>query len=470
MLSNRVFTRNLQLSLQPAPAWTAILGFIGCSVLLILVGAGTILKLFFPLGAFIVGAILYSRVPVLYIGFNLWLCFLTPLVRRLADYQSSFTEPSPILLAPYLVLLVTLVTLYQHLPKIHRRGGLPFVLCFVGLFYGILLGLVQGSVVAVVKDSLEWLTPVLFSFYLFVNWQNYPFYRQNIQRVFIWGVLVMGVYGVFQYLVAPEWDRLWLIKTEMLSAGYPEPLGIRVWSTMNSPLVFAVTMMAGLIVLFNHQGIFTLVASAIGYLAFLLSLVRTAWLGWLVAIFTLFSSVKSKFQIRLILIFMVMAACVLYLTTIEPFSEVIYSRLDTFSDIENDGSGQDRLLAYKIFFDSPLMTLVGYGIGTVPKLLAWDSGILIIVFALGWIGVSLYLAGMLKLIFELFRFSKNSPDTFVNTAFSVVVSCLFMMPFGSVHKGIQGVIFWGFLGLGLAAKKYYCYQNISRLNQYPLNR
>jgi hypothetical protein len=361
------------------------------------------------------------------------------------------------------VLLVTLVTFYQHLPTIQRRGGLPFVLCFAALFYSILLGLVQGSLIAVFKNSLEWLTPILFSFYFFVNWRNYPSYRQNIQRVFIWGVLLMGVYGIFQYLVAPEWDRLWLIKTEMLSAGYPAPLAIRVWSTMSGPLVFAVVIMSGLILLFANQGLFPLVVSAVGYLAFLLSLVRTAWLGWFFGVLSLFASVKSKFQIRLILIFMVMALCVVYLTTIEPFSEVIYSRLETFSNIENDGSGQGRLTSYQILFNNPLITLIGYGIGNVPGDLAWDSGILITVFALGWIGTILYLAGMCKLMFELLRFAGNSPDTFVNSASSIVISFLFMMPLGSVHTGIPGVIFWGFLGLGTAAKKYYSYQYISRL-------
>jgi hypothetical protein len=202
--------KGFSIRLQPASAWIAILGLILLSTLLIVAGAGKILNLAFPGGAFIIGVFLYFRYPILYIGFSWWMWFLTPLVRRLADYRGSFTDPSPILLAPYLVLLITLVTLGKHLPKINRQGGLPFMLSFIGLAYAYLVGIIQNSPIQVTIALLEWLVPVLFGFHLFVNWRNYPSYRQNIDRVFTWGVFIMGIYGVIQYLVAPDWDQCWI--------------------------------------------------------------------------------------------------------------------------------------------------------------------------------------------------------------------------------------------------------------------
>ncbi len=455
--------------LQPAPAWTAILGFIFCSVLLILAGAGKILNLAFPLGAFLVAVFLYFRAPILYLGFTWWICFLSPLVRRLADYKSGFTEPSPILLAPFLVVLVTLVTLYQHLPKAHRQGGLPFILCFASIFFGICLGVVQTSPVAVITSGLKWLTPVLFSFHLFINWRNYPSYRQNIQRVFLWGVLVMGVYGVFQYLVAPEWDRFWHINSGMASIGIPEPLGIRVWSTMNSPGPFAFFMMAGLLTLINQTGVLSISASVFGYLAFLLSLLRTAWLGWFGGLVILFSSLKSKHQIRLIIIFMVMAMLLVPLISMESFSENITSRVDTLSSLEDDGSGQARLGSYDRFFSNPLIALIGTGIGNkevTAALQIGDSGIISIFLALGWFGGSFYLSGMLKLIFELWQFSHRSLDQFVNIACSIAMTILFMLPLAVPHVDIMGICLWGFLGVGLAGRKYYQNQRAIQINQF----
>lgn len=456
-------TKRFSTILEPAPAWMAILGFSICTFLAVLAGAGSILNLFFPAGAFIVAVFLYFRAPVLYLGFTWWVCFLSPLVRRLADYRSGFIEPSPILLAPFLVVLVTLVTLYQNLPKANRIGGLPFVFCFASIFFGICLGFVQTSPISVGINALKWLSPVLLSFHLFVNWREYPNYRQNIRQVFLWGVLVMGVYGVFQYLTAPEWDRFWHINSGMRSIGIPEPLGIRVWSTMNSPGPFAFFMMAGLLTLIDRTGVLSLSASVFGYLAFLLTLLRSAWLGWFGAIVILFSSLKAKHQMRLILIFAVLAMSLVPLIAMDSFSDNITSRLDTLSNLESDGSGQARLGVYSRFLSNPLIALIGTGIGNyevTSELEIGDSGLIGIFLSFGWFGGIVYLSGMLKLIFELWSFSRISPDRFINIANAVAMSSLLILPLAYSNLDVHGICLWGFLGIGLAGKKYYQSQRV----------
>lgn len=456
--STQVSRKGFQFPLQPAQAWMAILGLMFFSVVCILAGVGKILNLVFPAGAFGVGVFLYVRYPILYIGFTWWILFLTPLVRRLADYRSGFTDPSPILLAPYLVILVTLATLWRHLPKTHRQGGLPFVLSLGGVLYGYLVGLIQNSAIASTTDLLNWLTPILFGFHLFVNWLNYPSYRQNIQRTFIWGALVTGIYGVVQYLVAPEWDRFWLINTEMLSAGTPEPFGIRVWSTMNGPGIFAVVMMAGLLLLFSSRGALRLPASVAGYLAFLLSSVRSAWLGWLVGLLTLTASFNAKLQMRLIITIMVMAIAVIPLTQIEPFSEVIYSRIETFSNLEADGSGQERRQTYQEHLNKALTNYLGNGIGSSNSDVALDSAILTTLYSLGWFGTIFYIFGLFLLLFKLFQSSQIRSDPLVSTFRAITIGVFFQIIFGSVMLGASGVVLWGFLGIGLAAHNYYSYQ------------
>lgn len=460
-------TKVLNLILQPTLAWVAILGLVFFSTVFILAGAGKILNLAFPAAALAVGVLLYIRYPILYIGFTWWMWFLTPFVRRLIDYRSTFTDPSPVLLSPYLVTLVTLATLWQHLPKTHRQGGLPFVLAFVGVFYGYFIGIIQNSFVVSSKALLEWLSPVLFGFHLFVNWQNYPDYRQNIQRVFFWCVLVTGIYGVVQYLVAPEWDRFWLInlKEKAVTFGRPEPFQIRVWSTMSGPLVFAVTMMAGLLLLFNSKEALRLPAIVTGYLAFLLSLVRTAWIGWGIGMVTLAASLKANLQMRLIVTLIVLAVCVTPLTTMEPFSKAINSRLQTLSnvsDVENDGSGRERALTYKKNLNDALNSYVGRGIGGMA---GTDSAFLDMLFALGWLGTIFYLGGMLLLILKLFQSPESSIDTFASTARAITVGIFFELGLGPVMVGLSGVVFWGFLGMAMAACNYYQYQRTAKLKQ-----
>lgn len=463
--------KNLHLDLESLQAWLAILGLVLISAVGVVAGVGKIMSIAFPVCSFAVGLFLFCRYPVLYVGFTLWLWFLTPWLRRLVDFRSGWDERGVILVAPFLVTLITFITFLQYLPRSYRQGGLPFILAFAGVFYGFLIGLVNNSPLSVARAFLDWLTPVLFGFHLFVNWRNYPKFRQNIQRTFLWGVLVTGVYGVVQYLVAPEWDRLWIIQTELTTNGTPEPLGIRVFSTMNSPAPFAVVMMAGLLLLLNNGHLaLRIPASVAGYAAFLLSSVRSAWGGWFVGLLTLFASLKTRLQMRLIITIIVMVTCVLPLATIEPFSEVISSRFETFSNLEEDVSFNARLRNYDRNLNTALSSSLGYGIGTsyflnkkdALQVVGFDSGILDAFFTLGWLGAIPYLGGLILLVFELFQGSECRFDSFASAARAIVVGTFAQLALGSVMLGISGMVLWGFLGISMAAHKYYQHQRSVR--------
>jgi O-Antigen ligase len=449
---------------QPAPAWTAIMALVLFTTLSIFAGGSTILNIAFPVLSLGVGAFLYFRYPILYIGFTWWMWFLTAFIRRIVDYRSSYIEPSPLLLAPYLVSAVTLVTVFQHLPKAYRQGGLPFILAIAGVFYGFLIGLIYMPPFVVVRSFLDWLSPLTFGFHLLVNWRNFPSYYQNIQRTFFWGTLVMGVYGIYQYIVAPEWDRLWLINSGMISSdGSPVPFGMRVWSTMHSGEPFAAIMCAGLLLqLSNKFGVLNLSASVAGYIAFFLSLVRSAWIGWFAGLITLGISLKAKNQIRLVVIVMVLGIIVVPLATTGIFSETITSRFNSFSNLEQDNSTQVRKEIYNRVIGSALTNFIGDGVGRGSL----DSAFLSILTTLGWLGTICYVGGMLLLIFRLFQSSEGSSDLFLGTARAIVMSCLVRFPVnGSPIGGVGGFLLWGFLGLGIASRKYYLYQRTMILSQ-----
>jgi hypothetical protein len=442
-----------------AIAWLTIFGFLAFSLIAMLVGFGKILNIAYPSLSFLVAILLYYYAPHLYLGFSWWMWFLSPFVRRVADYRSGFTEPSPILLAPFLVTLVAGIALVQNLPRTHRHGILPFSLAFIGVIYGICVGLVNSSINSALIAGLEWLVPVCFSCYIYLNWQQYPNFRRVTQTSFIWCVLISGAYGIFQYLVAPEWDKSWLINTELPSAGTPEPLGIRVWSTMHGPGVFAVTMMAGLLLLLNVLEGIGIPATIAGYLAFLLSAVRSAWVGWTVGLLSLITSLKLKMQIRLIVIALIAILGVTPLTLIEPFASVIIPRLETFQNIEEDGSGQAREALYRENLEKALTNFLGDGI---QKGTAGDSAILTLLLSLGWLG-SIYYVGALVMIFlKSFRGVQNRIDSFANASRAISLGMLIQFLFGSVMLGLPGTIMWGFLGFSLASEKYYMLQKRTR--------
>jgi hypothetical protein len=437
-------------------AWAAIWGLSLLSAACILIGAGKILNLAFPLGAFAVGVLLYFRYPVLYVGFTWWIWFLTPLVRRLADYRSSFTNPSPMLLAPYLVTLITLVTLWYNLPKAYRQGSLLFVVSLLGIFYGFLTGLVQVSLFQACLALLDWLAPVVFGFHLYVNWPNYPRYRQNTLNVFVWAVLITGLYGVVQFLVAPEWDRFWMTQVGLSSVGKPEPFGIRVWSTANAPGPFANLMRAGLLLLFTSQSNLRLLASGAGYLSFLLTLVRSAWGSWFIGLLCLTSSLSTRLQVRLIFTILVMAMMVIPLVTIEPFAGAINERLETLSSIEDDKSANTRIETYNKLIGTALKTVLGQGIGSDR----YDSAVLTILLNLGWVGTLPFIGGLLLLFFKLLQSPCLKTDTFASASQAIVFGSIAQLPLGSPMVELKGMLLWGFLGIGLAADAYHKQQRL----------
>ena len=449
--------------------WLAISGFLLLSVVSYFAGAAALLRLVYPVTALAVGIFLYLRHPILYIGFTWWIWFLTPLAARLVDYRIGWDPTRQMLIAPYLVVFVTIATFLRHSPRASTQGSMPFVLPFIAVFYGLLIGLVHNSPLPVVRGLLDWLSPILFAFHLFINWRDYPSYRQNIQRIFIWAVLLLSIYAIYQFVVAPEWDRYWLIESKMYtSSGSPEPFGMRVWSTLHSPGPFASLMQTGLLLLFTSSGSLILPASALGYLSFLLTQVRSSWLGWLLGIVMIFGSVKAHLQMRLMAMILIIIMSVIRLTNIEPSSNVVTNRLETFSELEKDTSFNERSESYERNLNLALSNLLGNGLGNTWTLnektgelevFVLDSGILDMFFTLGWVGAIPYLAGVMLIIFSVFQYAEARFDSFVSTARAISITFCVQLVGYSTMIGLSGMIMWGFLAMAMAAHKYYQHQN-----------
>ena len=444
-------------------AWIAILGLIIFSAVAVLAGAGSILRLLFPLGSLGVGLFLFGKYPTMYVSFTWWLWFITPWLRRVIDYRSGWDGSGIILTAPFLVTLITLITFIQYLPRSYRMGGLPLAIAIVGVIYGFLIGMVKNPLLVSLRALLDWLTPVVFGFHLFVNWRSYPKYRQILQTTFMWGLLVTGIYGIVQYLVAPEWDRFWIVQTRLLTNGTPEPLGIRVFSTMNSPGPFANVVLAGLLILLTNDNFLRVPASVVGYLAFLLSLVRSAWIGWFIGLLSLLSSLKPRLQMQLCVTIIVMALCVVPLATIEPFAEIIGNRLESLTNAKKDVSFNERSALYERNIAIAFSNGLGNGIGSkyfvnekgLLQELNLDSGILDLFYTLGWFGAVPYFGGVILAVFNLLMSAEARSDAFASAARAITLGILFQMLFGNVMLALSGMIFWAFLGIGMAANKYH---------------
>lgn len=444
------------LSFQPTYAWTAIISLVIITAVAIVGGAGGVLRIGFPVAAFAVGLFLYIRYPLIYVSYTWWIWFLTPFIRRLVDWKAGYQEPNIILLAPYLVTFVTFWTFIKTLPKASQNGNLPFILASIGVGYGLMVGAITQSITAVIVPLLNWFTPILFGSYLLTQWREYPAYSQTIRRTFLWMTLLTGLYGIYQYIVAPEWDASWLTLSGLTSSGgTPEPYGMRVFSTMNLAGPFSVAMTAGVLLLFSEQSPLKLPASGAGYLAFLLTQVRSAWVAWAVGLFVLGASLKPKLQMQMFITICLMVICVLPLTAIEPFGEVINSRLETFSNLEADTSYVGRMGIYETYLILALKTFVGFGLGGLQSIgETLDSAIIDTMLTLGWIGTIYYMSGLFSLFQTLLKGQEASFDTFASASRAISAAMLVMLLFGNVLLDLSGVVLWGFLGIGVAANRY----------------
>lgn len=456
-------------------AWLVIIAWGLFLALCLIAKGGRFLIPIFPLGSLAVGLFLYYRTPALYVGYTWWLIFLGSLIRRIIDQQSGYVTPGRWSTTALLVASISLITLVKYLPKNSRHGGMPFLLSLYGVAYGCAVGFVTGTLsLRFIIGAMEWVIPVVFGFHLFVNWHSYPQYRQVIQRTFVWGALIMGAYGIFQYCVAPEWDRFYLNNLEVVSFGSPLPFKIRVFSTQSSPQGFGTVISASLILLLGSNGAVRFPASGTGYLAFLLSSARSTWLAWLAALLAMTPSLKCKLQLRLFLTVLIMASLIVPLANLEPFAEPIQHRLESFSAGADDVSFTARREGYQDLLGIALTEFMGGGIGgrlarEIPatSIGGADSGIFPLLFSLGWLGSLPYLLGIFLMLNRLFSTQEFSQDPFASASRAIVIGSLAQVGFNNIFAAEMAMVLWGFLGISMSASNYYCYQKyIERINMH----
>lgn len=430
-------------------AWLVIL-LLALVTIVGIFAAASITRYVFPAGCFVVGVFLYKKYPAMYLSFNWWLYFLSPFLARLVDMRSSWDPQRTLVIAPLLVTSISVLTFLQYFPKYYRRGGYAFVLPAASVIYAVVIGLINDVPFAVFRGMLDWLPAIFLGFHIFVNWRHYPQYRQNTQRTFLWGALVMGSYAIVQYLILPEWDRSWLIDSTMFtSAGNPAPFEVRVWSTMHAPGAYAIAIMAGLLVLLTCKGPLCIPANIIGYLSFLLTLVRSSWGSWMIGVLLYISALKPHKQMRLFVTISILLVSILPLTAMEPFATRIGSRLQTLSDLGNDGSLNERAEITAVLLNAALAQLVGRGMSNRGV----DNGFIELLLVLGWIGTITYLVGCIGLLLKIAQIPKEL-DSFVNVSQAICFCMAAQIVFGVPFKGIGGVVFWVFGGLALAADEY----------------
>jgi hypothetical protein len=416
----------------------------------------------YPLCAFAIGFWLYAKAPVMYVSFTIWIWFVTPLVRRLLDYEAGYWDPlNPVMLTPLVVTLLSGITLLRFGGRLKTRTFFPFVLLLCGLLFGFLIGAVRVGIRSGLLGLLGWLPPLLLGIHIALNWRQYPAFKTTLRSTFAWGLLLVSSYGIVQYFVAPPWDMLWLEESDMwLTMGSPEARRFRVFGTLNSTGPFAFVVCALLLFLMDGKRLLTKVAMVPGYLSFLLTLVRSAWLGWFVGtIYLVIWRLKGRLRTRIIGGLVAITLLGIPFFVLSPDSQDVYYRAQTFTNLQGDDSFQVRLGIYLRGIETVAKAPLGYGLGSFGvaakldkgKVVSLDSGVLGLFLSLGWVGGLSYALGIVLLLRKTV-FTSELVDSMEPFLHAVTVAFLFMLLSINQFAGPSGIMFWTALGLAYAVR------------------
>ncbi len=432
---------------------------------LLLVGAGEIARLIYPPAMVILATWFFVKRREFYFDLVLWCWFLSPFLRRVMDYQAGWKDPSFILLTPYLVTILAPLLGMRRLTERSFQESAPFILALFAIACGVGFGLFHGSTVEMATPLSDWSVPVLFAWWVYSTTDND---RANIllsvERSFFAGVLVMGVYGVLQYIFAPAWDTNWLIQlsanADVNSMGKPQPYGLRVFSTLNSSGVFALVLACGLLILVQSRRKLAPVAAIFGCVSLLLTLGRSAWLtltiGLALLLFLMPKKVLRAVAIPGIIVFLAFS-----LASLSPARDLVGDRFSSFSRLREDASADDRftgaLRAGQLLFNQP----EGYGLGVPQDLIASDgsfslndNGFANGFLALGLLPGLLYFCSLALLLAKSFRnFRHKPPEARVLAVAAIAIAA--QLPLDTAYLGPTGVLLWMFSSLASRAGNLY---------------
>ena len=272
------------------------------TIALIVAHQGKLLELTYTPMAVVVAFVLLRRFPVHYLSYVCWLFFLTPEVRRFADFfTGAFNPTSVIMVAPLAAAGLCGISMVLHYRKLGQRRMMPLVLMLIAVMYAYVIGMIEYGVGPATFTLVVWVLPIFTAGHVMLHWKEYSLYRRVLLKTFVYGALVMGVYGIYQYISPPPWVAFWLLKSGMgSSGGQAAPFSMRVCSTMNSTGPFALAIMSCLLMLVFAPGRLKVVAGVAGLAALAFTAVRSGWGGIVVGLIYPLAMLDSRSRMKLI--------------------------------------------------------------------------------------------------------------------------------------------------------------------------
>jgi putative inorganic carbon (hco3(-)) transporter len=409
-------------------------------------------------------------------------CF-TPLLRRLIDWHNGFFNPVQITSTiPFLLTIpLALVALRrERLTRIHPALRL-FAWIWIATFgYGLTVAVLAGNTSAGLYEAVQYLVPMIAGLWLAGTDVGDTELTRRVYAIVLPLAAVIAVYGIVQFVMPPAWDVLWIEGGSFTSMGDAVPFGLRIFSTLNStgPAAdfFAVCILLALpLCTARHVWVWPVIAVFGAVL--LLTLVREAWVGLIVgAAVYLFTSPWRWRVLPFLVVFGILFSSLVSslpaLLGAGQNSDVITARIATLGDVSHDDSALARSGEIQNSLEQGLANPIGRGLGQVGSSSALsanpssasgnvlDSGYMARLLELGWLGFAGYLFVVLGtfavMVFGMMRPHRaggrpEEPARRVQVAVAAAICATLIWgdAAGDAHFGLDGLLFWIAIGLGL---------------------
>jgi hypothetical protein len=377
------------------------------------------------------------------------------------DDQAGFDPSNPVLLTPYLCCIYAGLSFLEYWSRPKPRQLAPFLVILACIAYGTSLALIDGRFRSSLVDVLKWTVGPLFAVYVLANQERVAELRRLIEPTLIAAATGMALYGIVQFLDPAHWDVVWVRGVRDLgfeSIGRPEPFGLRVFGTMNSPGSFGTILSAGIVLALKRRAPLCLACLAPMIVGLALCQYRSLWAMTALAVLMVVFSPSRELR-RVNVLGLVVVGLLLSSTALAPqVRDAVFTRAASLSELEGDESLRLRLMQYEDFFSHEnLIVGDGLAINGVSRRLdnreagSIDGAIIEIYRAMGVFVGTAFMIAIAVLIAGLFgRAATRDGHVYFDRA--IVLTLFLQFPIGTVHIGELGFCAWTFLGLGLATR------------------
>jgi putative inorganic carbon (HCO3(-)) transporter len=344
--------------------------------------------------------VLYFKHSSWIIDYVVWVTVFNRGIRRYVDWmQGAFNAFSPISLTPLVVsglIFLMVVQHYNRFPpsfqKIMRLFAWAMAMAFV-------VGIVRNGFAAVYALA-EYVAPISIMCMAALAGGNEKILDRWIKSIG-WAAVVACIYGWYQYYTIPPWDAFWVRAVGFEGyLGKLKPTEMVVFSTMAERGPFAGFLSFAVIPMLiskRWRNVTGWASVALILATILLTFVRTSIITIILAtvLYPLLNGGKNSFRIIVLLCVGAFGAN-FFLGKLS--SEKVNKRLQTFSNITEDGSFKGRIGIAGYGLTTALKNPLGTGLGSSglggrvntgtleTGAAIGDNGYFSIIFSFGWIG------------------------------------------------------------------------------------